>query len=126
MEKTYAPARSFKRNGGSPRASAPLGVSRLSREARGIAFPGSPRDQRSRPCTSIPHGAASLVGRPLPMSSIIRTQRPWQREVRGSFVVHADPVREAPLAFALSVAAGLDDHPRWLDSRYLYDDAGSA
>src|SRR5213076_2134389 len=60
------------------------------------------------------------------MSSIIRTQRPWQAEARGPFVVHADPVREAPLAFALSVAAGLDDHPRWLDSRYLYDDAGSA
>ena len=60
------------------------------------------------------------------MSSIIRTQRPWQEEARGSFVVHADPVREAPLAFALSVAAGLDDQPRWLDSRYLYDDAGSA
>jgi iron(II)-dependent oxidoreductase len=60
------------------------------------------------------------------MSSIIRTQRPWHEESRGEFVVHTDPMREAPLAFALSVAAGLDDQPRWLDSRYLYDDAGSA
>jgi iron(II)-dependent oxidoreductase len=60
------------------------------------------------------------------MSSILRTQRPWLEETRGAFVVHADPVRDAPLAFALSVAAGLDDQPRWLDSRYLYDDAGSA
>src|SRR5437763_805203 len=31
------------------------------------------------------------------MSSIIRTQRPWQAEARGPFVVHADPVRAAPL-----------------------------
>jgi iron(II)-dependent oxidoreductase len=59
------------------------------------------------------------------MSSIIRTQRPWLEQDRGAFVLHADPTREAPLAFALSVAAGLDDQPRWLDSRYLYDDAGS-
>jgi iron(II)-dependent oxidoreductase len=58
-------------------------------------------------------------------SSIIRTTRPWQQQEMGAFVVHADPVREAPLAFALSVASGLDDQPRWLDSRYLYDDAGS-
>jgi iron(II)-dependent oxidoreductase len=71
-------------------------------------------------------GLPASAGRPLPMTSIIRTQRPWREEARGSFVVHADPVREAPLAFALSVAAGLDDHPRWLDSRYLYDDRGSA
>jgi iron(II)-dependent oxidoreductase len=59
------------------------------------------------------------------MSPIIRTQRPWLAQDHGAFVVHADPVREAPLAFALSVAAGLDDQPRWLDARYLYDDAGS-
>jgi iron(II)-dependent oxidoreductase len=60
------------------------------------------------------------------MPSLIRTPRTWQQQDQGGFVVHADPVREAPLAFALSVAAGLDDQPRWLDSRYLYDDAGSA
>jgi iron(II)-dependent oxidoreductase len=60
------------------------------------------------------------------MSSILRTEQPWRREAQGALVVHADPVRDAPLAFALSVAAGLDDQPRWLDSRYLYDDAGSA
>src|SRR6476661_888913 len=60
------------------------------------------------------------------MAPLLRTPTSWQQQDHGKFVVHADPVREAPLAFALSVAAGLDDQPRWLDSRYLYDDAGSA
>jgi iron(II)-dependent oxidoreductase len=68
----------------------------------------------------------ALAGGSLPMPSILRTPRSWQQQDQGAFVVHADPVREAPIAFALSVAAGLDDQPRWLDSRYLYDDAGSA
>ena len=33
---------------------------------------------------------------------------------------------EERIGFALAVAAGLDAQPRWLDSRYLYDAAGSA
>lgn len=41
-------------------------------------------------------------------------------------MVHADPLRQSTLAFALSVAAGLDGRPRRLDARYLYDAAGSA
>jgi gamma-glutamyl hercynylcysteine S-oxide synthase len=43
-----------------------------------------------------------------------------------NFRLYADDRRESPLAFAESVVAGLSDEPRWLDSRYLYDTAGSA
>src|SRR3569623_700593 len=49
----------------------------------------------------------------------------WKRAAGPGFVVHVDPVQESPLAFALSVAAGLDERPRRLDARYLYDAAGS-
>ena len=38
---------------------------------------------------------------------------------------HIDPQRQSPLAFALSVAAGLDSRPRRLDASYLYDAVGS-
>jgi iron(II)-dependent oxidoreductase len=59
-------------------------------------------------------------------SSLIRTPGGWRTHDRGAFTLHVDPTHEEIEAFALSIAAGLDDHPRWLDSRYLYDAAGSA
>ncbi len=49
----------------------------------------------------------------------------WQLVDRDGFVVQVDPLRQSPLSFALSVAAGLDGRPRRLDARYLYDAAGS-
>ena len=59
-------------------------------------------------------------------TSALGTPTGWQTHRPGPFLLHRDGTRESPLAFALSVAAGLDDQPRWLDSRYLYDAAGSA
>ena len=59
-------------------------------------------------------------------TSLIRTPAGWQIHKPGPFLLHVDDTRESPVAFALSVAAGLDDEARWLDSRYLYDAAGSA
>jgi iron(II)-dependent oxidoreductase len=56
---------------------------------------------------------------------MIRTPMGWQEQRPGPFLLHVDESRESPVAFALSVAAGLDDEARWLDSRYLYDAAGS-
>ncbi len=50
----------------------------------------------------------------------------WRREQHERLVLLADEIHETPLAFALSVAAGLDASPRWLDSQYLYDAVGSS
>lgn len=50
----------------------------------------------------------------------------WKTLSGDGFVVHVDPRRQSPLAFALSVAAGLDSRPRRLDASYLYDAAGSS
>jgi L-histidine N-alpha-methyltransferase len=49
----------------------------------------------------------------------------WRLRDEGGFVLHVDVPQDSCLAFARSVARGLADHPRWLDSRWLYDDAGS-
>jgi L-histidine N-alpha-methyltransferase len=50
----------------------------------------------------------------------------WRRCHGASYVVHEDVPADAPLEFAASVVRGLEDHPRWLDCRFLYDDAGWA
>jgi L-histidine N-alpha-methyltransferase len=50
----------------------------------------------------------------------------WRRCHGASYVVHVDAPADTALEFAASVARGLEDTPRWLDCRYLYDDAGSA
>jgi len=49
----------------------------------------------------------------------------WTRFQADGYSILRDRKGEAGLAFAESVARGLDDHPRWLDCRYLYDQAGS-
>jgi iron(II)-dependent oxidoreductase len=67
------------------------------------------------------NGKTASVGK----VGLIRTPSDWQVQRPGPFLLHVDGTREAPVAFALSVAAGLDDEARWLDSRYLYDAAGS-
>jgi gamma-glutamyl hercynylcysteine S-oxide synthase len=50
----------------------------------------------------------------------------WQAVEHGGFTIQVDPQRQSPLAFALSVAQGLDSRPRRLDASYLYDATGSA
>jgi gamma-glutamyl hercynylcysteine S-oxide synthase len=49
----------------------------------------------------------------------------WTTRDRDGFVLHIDPQRQSALAFALSVASGLDGRPRRLDACYLYDPEGS-
>ena len=58
-------------------------------------------------------------------AGVVAAPADWKRAAGPGFVVHVDPVQESPLAFALSVAAGLDSRPRRLDARYLYDATGS-
>ena len=58
-------------------------------------------------------------------AGVVAPPADWKRAGGPGFVVHVDPVQESPLAFALSVAAGLDGRPRRLDARYLYDAVGS-
>jgi iron(II)-dependent oxidoreductase len=62
---------------------------------------------------------------PVPSRTRTSPGADWQTVTRNGFVVHVDPARQSPLAFALSVAAGLDDRPRRLDASFLYDAAGS-
>jgi dimethylhistidine N-methyltransferase len=49
----------------------------------------------------------------------------WSRTRADGYSILRDRKGEAGLAFAESVARGLEDRPRWLDCRYLYDQAGS-
>lgn len=49
----------------------------------------------------------------------------WRLLERDGFTLHVETQRESPLAFALSVAQGLDSRPRRLDASYLYDASGS-
>ena len=49
----------------------------------------------------------------------------WTRFQADGYSILRDRKGEAGLAFAESVARGLEDHPRWLDCRYLYDQTGS-
>src|SRR4051812_43638439 len=53
-------------------------------------------------------------------------QETWPRTERAGFSISVDPQCQSPLAFALSVAQGLDARPRRLDASYLYDATGSA
>jgi L-histidine N-alpha-methyltransferase len=49
----------------------------------------------------------------------------FQTIEREGFTVRVDPQVQSSLAFALSVAEGLDSRPRRLDASYLYDQVGS-
>ena len=49
----------------------------------------------------------------------------WTRLQADGYSILQDRKGAAGLAFAESVARGLEDQPRWLDCRYLYDRAGS-
>src|SRR5450432_4293795 len=62
----------------------------------------------------------------VPRSIAIAPPEPWQVIERNGFTIRVDPQRQSPLAFALSVAQGLDSRPRRLDASYLYDASGSA
>ena len=50
----------------------------------------------------------------------------WQVLENEGFTLCVDRQRQAPLAFALSIAQGLDARPRRLESSFLYDAVGSA
>ena len=62
----------------------------------------------------------------VPVSAASASEAEWQSIEREGFTIRVDPQRQSPLAFALSVAQGLDGRPRRLDASYLYDAAGSA
>lgn len=62
----------------------------------------------------------------MPSTSSLASQDQWQVIERDGFSLRVDPQRQSPLAFALSIAQGLDSRPRRLDASYLYDAAGSA
>jgi len=49
----------------------------------------------------------------------------WSRHDGKGYIIHAQRPADAVLAFAESVARGLEDHPRWLSCTYLYDKRGS-
>jgi dimethylhistidine N-methyltransferase len=49
----------------------------------------------------------------------------WSRHDGEGYTIHAQRPAYAVLAFAESVARGLEDHPRWLSCTYLYDKRGS-
>jgi gamma-glutamyl hercynylcysteine S-oxide synthase len=54
------------------------------------------------------------------------SEEEWPRIERDGFTIRVDPQCQPPLAFALSVARGLEARPRRLDASYLYDATGSA
>jgi gamma-glutamyl hercynylcysteine S-oxide synthase len=54
------------------------------------------------------------------------SEEEWPCIERAGFTISVDPQCQSPLAFALSVARGLDARPRRLDASYLYDSTGSA
>ena len=60
-----------------------------------------------------------------PTCEALRSPPDWRRDQQERLLLHADDEHDTTLAFALSVAAGLDASPRWLDSQYLYDALGS-
>src|SRR3954464_2824751 len=60
----------------------------------------------------------------LPAAAI--SEEEWPRIERDGFTISVDPQCQSPLAFALSVARGLEARPRRLDASYLYDATGSA
>ena len=73
----------------------------------------------------------SVIHELLPnLRSVTRSVPPaseeWPRIERDGFTVSVDPQCQSPLAFALSVARGLEARPRRLDASYLYDPIGSA
>ena len=64
----------------------------------------------------------AALQRPKP---ILATPRGWSRENGLGWVLHLEPSSDVRLAFAESVARGLDDHPRELSPTFLYDREGS-
>src|SRR3954471_15978905 len=61
----------------------------------------------------------------MPSTPNLATRGQWQVIERDGFSLRVDPQRQSPLAFALSIAQGLDSRPRRLDASYLYDAVGS-
>ncbi len=70
------------------------------------------------------NGRANRNGRAVRM--VEASGNGWRQSYGANYVVHVDAPTDTLLEFAASVVRGLEDHPRWLDCRYLYDDAGSA
>ena len=55
----------------------------------------------------------------------IGTPAGWRTIDGQRFRIYADADADEVITFAEAVAAGLDEHPRWLPTRYLYDRRGS-
>jgi iron(II)-dependent oxidoreductase len=68
------------------------------------------------------HSVTRSVGRRVASVS----EGEWPCVESEGFTIRVDPQCQSPLAFALSVARGLDARPRRLDASYLYDATGSA
>ena len=69
------------------------------------------------------HSPPNLRSVTLSVASVLEEE--WPRIERDGFTISVDPQCQSPLAFALSVARGLDARPRRLDASYLYDATGS-
>ncbi len=51
--------------------------------------------------------------------------KPWSVVEGDGYRIHAHAVQDTVRAFAEELTRALDEHPRWVDSRFLYDDDGS-
>ncbi len=59
-------------------------------------------------------------------AGLIPPQESWSFVADEGFHMHVDKAADDTLAFASSVAATLEQTPRWLECKYLYDAKGSA
>ena len=93
-------------------------------------MPSSTSSQAIREVSARNGRAARVNGRGIGYGRALRIVEPsgngWRRCYGPNYLLHVDAPADAPLEFAASVVRGLEDHPRTLDCRYLYDDAGSA
>ncbi|MCZ6649292.1 MAG: L-histidine N(alpha)-methyltransferase, partial [Acidobacteria bacterium] len=62
---------------------------------------------------------------PVRLAAVLESPADWIQESGPGYVLHREPQTDIRLAFAESVARGLEDHPRTLSCTYLYDDEGS-
>ncbi|TDI28411.1 MAG: L-histidine N(alpha)-methyltransferase [Acidobacteria bacterium] len=62
---------------------------------------------------------------PVRLAAVLDAPADWTQESGSGYVLHREPQADIRLAFAESVARGLEDHPRTLSCTYLYDEEGS-
>jgi dimethylhistidine N-methyltransferase len=59
------------------------------------------------------------------LAAVLDSPGDWIKERGPGYVLHREPQTDVRLAFAESVARGLEGHPRTLSCTYLYDEEGS-